>query len=957
MRSARRSRSRGTTLLAGIILILAAASGSAFLAHPLATASSALWRAVTGAPRFATADADTQLAQTPTINGVTISKEASVPSFSAAGLSITYIFQITNFGTSQINAMEAFDHIPPDGPGVPLDACDGNGSLAAGLTRHCTLTYTTTQDDVGRGEITDRFTLVFHRPGSGDTWMASVEHTVPFRQGPAVGILKVATPDTFTAAGQTITYTYTVTNSGSETLSDITVTDGKLGPISCPETMLASGDLMTCTASYTTVAADVTAGRITNSVTVVGRPPSGPVVTDSDTLTIGFARPGIGITKTAVPASYGAAGEDITYTFLVSSTGDTALHSVTVTDNKLGPVQCPPDIAAGQTVTCIAHHTTTDADLAGGNIINVVSATGLTTPGIVPVNAQATSIVTLNNRPAIEVDKTAFPGTYAAAGEPIQYTYLVTNTGDVPLTGVTLTDDTIPGTVCGPFDLPLGAQHECRATHITTDADVTLGHITNTATAAGTTPSGGTVTGSAEITVVLENSPSLAIQKTADAESFAAAGQEIVYTYTVVNNGDVPVSGITVHDGELPSGVACTIAFIPAGADAICTVPRITTANDVANGEVENTAFAAGTSPAGVRVESPPVMLFIPLAEHPQLGLVKDADAVSFAAAGQQVRYTYTVSNTGDTAVNNITVHDTKFPGGVCTIATIPSGQDASCAATYLTTGADVTAGAVRNTAFAAGATPGGVPVESGSRSLLIPLEERAALGITKTASVGSFNQAGTVITYTYTVANTGNVTLEKVTVTDSRGLAVSCPLGTLVPGQDMRCAATYTTTAADVDAGQVNDTATAAGLTPSGAELSAETGLSVPSVHAPELSIEKTASTLDFSRPGIPVSYFYVVTNAGNVTLDPVTVSDSRLGPITCPQTALAPGQRMICTATHVTTAADVGSGSLRNVATVTGRTPAGIILTATSTAVLPVSPIPAPVSPITPVRPPVTG
>ena len=41
------------------------------------------------------------------------------------------------------------------------------------------------------------------------------------------------------------------------------------------------------------------------------------------------------------------------------------------------------------------------------------------------------------------------------------------------------------------------------------------------------------------------------------------------------------------------------------------------------------------------------------------------------------------------------------------------------------------------------------------------------AVGLVKSASVQEYSAAGTVITYTYTVTNTGDVPLAKVTVTD----------------------------------------------------------------------------------------------------------------------------------------------------------------------------------------------
>ena len=69
----------------------------------------------------------------------------------------------------------------------------------------------------------------------------------------------------------------------------------------------------------------------------------------------------------------------------------------------------------------------------------------------------------------------------------------------------------------------------------------------------------------------------------------------------------------------------------------------------------------------------------------------------------------------------------------------------------------------------------------------------------------------------------------------------------------------------------------------------------------------------------GDTVPYTYTVTNTGNTQLDDVTVTDDRLGPISCPQTSLAPGESMRCTGTGTVTAEDAARGELPNTATAT--------------------------------------
>ena len=69
----------------------------------------------------------------------------------------------------------------------------------------------------------------------------------------------------------------------------------------------------------------------------------------------------------------------------------------------------------------------------------------------------------------------------------------------------------------------------------------------------------------------------------------------------------------------------------------------------------------------------------------------------------------------------------------------------------------------------------------------------------------------GRLLTYTFVVTNTGNVTLTGVSVTDPLWAAARLRRRppSLAPGA-RTCTATYSVTQADVDAGSVNNTATA---------------------------------------------------------------------------------------------------------------------------------------------------
>ena len=113
-------------------------------------------------------------------------------------------------------------------------------------------------------------------------------------------------------------------------------------------------------------------------------------------------------------------------------------------------VICPPTtgLAPGESLTCTASHTVTQADLDAGKIVNVASATnGVVTspPDTVTVGAVAA--------PLLEVVKSS-PTTDLTAPQTVQYSYLVTNAGNVTLTGIALSDDNDANNLSVPEDEP-----------------------------------------------------------------------------------------------------------------------------------------------------------------------------------------------------------------------------------------------------------------------------------------------------------------------------------------------------------------------------------------------------------------------------------------------------------------------------------------------------------------------
>ncbi|MEM7192623.1 MAG: hypothetical protein AAF405_07085, partial [Pseudomonadota bacterium] len=90
--------------------------------------------------------------------------------------------------------------------------------------------------------------------------------------------------------------------------------------------------------------------------------------------------------------------------------------------------------------------------------------------------------------PSLALTKTADRQTYSQVGEVVTYTYVITNDGDVPLGGLTLTDDRIPATgiSCNfPVSLNQMQSTKCTGTYVITAADISAGRVTNRARVEG----------------------------------------------------------------------------------------------------------------------------------------------------------------------------------------------------------------------------------------------------------------------------------------------------------------------------------------------------------------------------------------------------------------------------------------------------------------------------------------
>ena len=286
---------------------------------------------------------------------------------------------------------------------------------------------------------------------------------------PSLIIVKTQTggPNPITAAGQTINYSVLVTNTGTQTLTNVVVTDilpngnnGILvGPVesSIPNGQIEVGEIWTYTINYTVSQAEIDAGMdLINTAYVTTSQVPGPT---SDIATTPIVQsPSLTIAKdqTGGPNPITAAGQTINYTIVVTNTGNQTQTGINVSDvlpgggagTLTGPtesISSNGQLDVTETWTYTISYTATQADIdAGVNLVNTASVTTTQVPG--PTTDTATTPVTQSPSLTITKDQTGGPNPITAAGQTINYTIIVTNTGNQTQTGINVSD-VLPGVV------------------------------------------------------------------------------------------------------------------------------------------------------------------------------------------------------------------------------------------------------------------------------------------------------------------------------------------------------------------------------------------------------------------------------------------------------------------------------------------------------------------------------
>lgn len=277
----------------------------------------------------------------------------------------------------------------------------------------------------------------------------------------------------------------------------------------------------------------------------------------------------------------------------------------------------------------------------------------------------------------------------------------------------------------------------------------------------------------------------------------------------------ITVSGASVGSGDAECDFAVDLKFTKPGSVTLDASVLGGASNIVVGGTVPTSITVAPDSPALTA----------------DLAVEFDGDAAA-PKAGDQVVYTSTVSNTGNTALSGIVLTDSLGTSLVCDDDDIAIGDATVCESSrpYTLTQTDVDGGTLHNALAGEAAAPSGKTAHSSAARATLTLPASASIAAAVQAvvthngspvAVSVFGESivvpGDEIAFTTTVTNGGNTTVGALSVIESPHTRPLCSVESLAPGESTTCVSTtpHVISPADITTGEFVHTAVVEGVAP----------------------------------------------------------------------------------------------------------------------------------------------
>lgn len=665
-------------------------------------------------------------------------------------------------------------------------------------------------------------------------------------------------------------------------------------------------------------------------------------------------------------------GEVLTYTVHVDNVGNTTLTHLTVTDPaatgfaavlssgfNVGDTNHNNAFDAGESWVYTGTHTVTQADLdnngdGDGFITNTATAHTDQTG-----SQSANSVVPVVHNTGLELTKTPSVTSVSHAGDVINYAIDVQNTGTVTQTNLTVDDtDVNISTPVLDFNAPIlsttnfvllpilvgdfnvgdtnqnGIQDPGETFQFAPQGDLNQNNILDPgetwvfANVGDTNQNGQVDTGETFQFYNAGDSNHNGVQDVGETFQFDVSHAATPVLSGLFNSGDTDL------DGQLSPGETWHY-----------TASYTLTQADIDNGGIVDPSLAHSDTATGTTVEgSSDATASVHIVQNPALTITKSADVASVDAAGDVIHYTVTVANAGNMTLTSPVVSDpfvtnlTLASGDTDNDGKLDVGETWTYTGSHTVTQAEIDNNGMvdPNLKISNTATADTAQTDPQTASATVDVIQNPHVSLTKTATLADHgataDQAGDVIDYSIVLTNDGNMTITNPVVSDPSVSDLTLASGDtnnngkLDVGEVWHYTADHTVTQTEIDNGGVVNPALAINNTASVSDDQNATASASASVHVtqnPDLDITKTADVSSVSAVGDVISYTVHVTNAGNMTLSGISVSDPSVtltlaSGDTNSNGKLDLGENWVYTGSHTVTQGDLDTpGDLTNTAT----------------------------------------
>lgn len=768
------------------------------------------------------------------VPAMNISKTAA-PSPVPADTNLTYTLSYSNTGTDEATGVVIRDAVPL---GTSFVSATAGGNLVAG-----DVVWNIGSVPAG-GSGTVQFTVHVLAPVPNGTFVHNAVYSVdcgetppvngaevdtPILSYPSLHVTKTDAPDPV-AAGGLITYTLVYTNTGTDTATNVVISDPipaqttfvsassggtyAAGAVTWNLGALAAGGFGTASFTVRTDSPLPDGTQILNTGYTIGCTEQPPVAGPPVSTTISSA-PVLSIVKTAAPSPV-LSGDLLTYTLTYSNTGtDTALGTV-ITD-PLPPLTTFVSAThggtfAGGVVTwnlgSVPAGTTASVQFVVRIDSPLSSGTQITNSGYVidcaqnpPVTGPPVTVVVQSSH-QLAVTKTAAPNPVQAGGL-LTYTLVCTCSGTAPVTNVVVTDPvpahttfvsaTLGGTFSGGavrWELGTLNPGDTRAMAFTVRVDSPILDgllIVNEGYSADgdqTDPIVGLM-----VETPVESNPVLNVTKTASPIP-VLPGELLTFTLSYANTGTDTAHNVVIRD-PLPAHttfVSATPGGVLAGGIVTWTVGDVAVGS---GGSVQLVVRVDAVMPPGVPILNngytisgpgvPPVTgppVTVPVDTSRLLAITKTASP-SPVRSGEFLTYTLVCNNRGTVTANGVIIRDT-VPANTTFVSASHGGTESGGVVTWVvgTLEPGQSATVFFTVKVAANLSAGTLILNTGYTADCIeadpvvgepvetPVEGGPELFIVKAGCSGPV-RSGDILRYTITYLNAGTAAASNVTVSD----------------------------------------------------------------------------------------------------------------------------------------------------------------------------------------------